>query len=245
VRLSLKAATAALLVLTGQAAWAQSTTDRIAYGQCTATNIVIAEDAQYAAAVGVMTTESADQAKLLAGVPSRRGSDLCARRVSDAFCDASFLDFAITSLITSMTAGSAGEHFFTALGLSEAAEDAGGNVIGLTAGLGGAILGGVMGSGDGLLGIAKGGAIGGGIGFGLGSIADKKIVFDRCANIQSEFSDLTRRMLASGFRPQRHHRQLFAEIDRVTARLSTEDRRLGEQMIEAMAVSAAKIDSIR
>lgn len=224
---------------------AQSTPDRILYGPCTHTDIVELDDATYSAAVGVMSVDPTSRAKLLAGVPGRRNAGSCAFVVSESFCNAEFLSFASSALTSSMTAGGAGSRFFTALGLNEAASDPAANALGLTMGLGGAILGGIVGSEDGAIGMAKGGAIGGALGLGAGAIARNKMLLDRCRGVQNQFSDLTARMIGSGLRPQRNYPQLFGEIRRVTARMHAKDKELAETMIEAMAVSAAKIKTVR
>lgn len=224
---------------------AQSTPDRIVYGPCTRTDIDMDIHAQYAAAVGVMSTDRDMRGRLLGSDPGRRTAALCTFQVSEAFCNREFLEFTAEALTTSMTAGGAGRYFFEALGAADAAEDPAGNALGMTMGLGGAILGGIMGSGDGLGGIAKGGATGGLLGFGAGTYWSSKMALDRCTDLQARFTDLTQRLVSAGLAPQRHHRDLFREIRRISERWPAEDRAISEAMIEAMAVSAAKIDSIR
>lgn len=229
---------------------AQSISQRINYGPCTITDIEKDRDAYYAAAVGIMSTDRNVRLRILDGIPGRKNAQLCTFQVSDSFCKSDFLQFTMDALTTSMTLrpselAHAGAYLFAALGFGEAVEDPAGNAIALTLGVGGGIIGGISGSNDGLGGTLKGALKGGSLGLGGGAALGHHIDLARCERTRSEFSALTDKMMADGFRPQRIHNQLFGEILRLSARYSAEEQEVAKAMIEAMAVTVKKIHSVR
>ena len=242
--LRLLACLAAVVLLGPNQSLAQSVSDGISLRSCS----IVADrvERQYAAAVGVMSTDASVQSSLLRHLPNRPTVDNCASRVSEAFCTEEVFANIVVLLTNSMAAGGPGSVFFKSLDLAEAAEEPTGNPLGLLGGIAGGLTGFISGSNEGF-GTALGrgvtyGASGFAIGTGIGAYMITKDSLDTCRSRQTEFAGLSDRLLANGLRAQRHTGTLYGEIRRVVERMPESDAALAEAMIEAMAASADTVE---
>lgn len=237
-----------LLLVSGEArAGGQDIIDR----QCSVVNVVDSVEARrYAASVGIMSQDPAVRARLLSRLENPPGAELCALAISQSYCNAEFLEFAVSALTSTMgSMNQAGSAFFTTLGLASTVEDLPDNAGDHTLGILGTVVGGVTGGvagmarrGEPVIGTLKGGVLGAGIFGSAGSVLDARRAEARCRSVQEGFTSLTVVLLERGLSPTRDDRDLVRKISEIASQLSPEQKQLANEMIEVIGVTVDRID---